>query len=52
MRSTTPTSASIRGYAEYLREAGYYCTNNSKTDYNTSTITASIWDESIILPII
>ncbi|MDX1284801.1 MAG: sulfatase-like hydrolase/transferase, partial [Draconibacterium sp.] len=21
-------------YPQYLREAGYYCTNNSKTDYN------------------
>jgi len=30
-----------------MREAGYYCTNNAKTDYNTNTIDPnSIWDES------
>ncbi len=45
MRSNYPTSGIIKGYPEYLHQAGYYCTNNSKTDYNTSTIDASIWDE-------
>jgi N-sulfoglucosamine sulfohydrolase len=35
----------IRGYAEYLRKAGYYCTNNSKTDYNWNQ-PKSTWDES------
>ena len=30
-----------------LREAGYYCTNNSKTDYQFSKLSAKeIWDES------
>ena len=24
----------IRPFTEYLRKAGYYCTNNSKEDYN------------------
>ncbi|HKI89188.1 MAG TPA: sulfatase-like hydrolase/transferase, partial [Draconibacterium sp.] len=29
------------------REAGYYCTNNAKTDYNTNSIDPKIiWDES------
>lgn len=36
---------SIRCFPEYLRDAGYYCTNNSKEDYNFST-DAQIWDES------
>ena len=30
-----------------LRDAGYYCTNNSKTDYQFKTPSAAdIWDES------
>ena len=32
-------------YTRYLREAGYYCTNNSKTDYNTTIDDKSLWDE-------
>ena len=28
----------------YLREAGYYCTNNNKQDYNI--VTDKVWDES------
>jgi arylsulfatase A-like enzyme len=47
MRSTYPKSADVHTYPEYLRQAGYYCTNNAKTDYNTSGIIPSeIWDES------
>jgi N-sulfoglucosamine sulfohydrolase len=47
MRSNYRKSEMVRTYAEYLHEAGYYCTNNSKTDYNTSDIDpAKIWDES------
>ena len=40
---------SVTGFPAYLRQAGYYCTNNSKTDYNTSAekrIIAESWDES------
>ena len=33
-------------YPEYMREAGYFCTNNSKTDYNTTEDHKSLWDES------
>lgn len=41
--ATPPPEA--RCFTEYLRAAGYYCTNNSKTDYQFQTpITA--WDES------
>ena len=34
MRSRAPLPDGIRFYSHYLREAGYYCTNNSKKDYN------------------
>jgi arylsulfatase A-like enzyme len=32
-------------YPEHLRKAGYYCTNNSKTDYNLANARQP-WDES------
>ncbi len=32
-------------YPAYLREAGYFCTNNSKTDYNTVLNHEKMWDE-------
>lgn len=32
-------------YPQLLRDAGYYCTNNAKTDYNTTTDNKSCWDE-------
>ncbi len=34
MRSTTTLPAAVKCFTEYLRNAGYYCTNNAKTDYN------------------
>ncbi len=47
MRSRYPMSAEVHTYPEYLRKAGYYCTNNAKTDYNTSAFEYdAIWDES------
>jgi arylsulfatase A-like enzyme len=47
MRSNYPMSAIIKPYPLYLRELGYYCTNNAKTDYNTSSVSPKkIWDES------
>lgn len=47
MRSYYPKSDVVKTYPELLREAGYYCTNNVKTDYNTESIIPSeIWDES------
>lgn len=33
-------------FPQYLREAGYYCTNNNKTHYNTTVSHASFWDEN------
>ena len=35
----------IKAYTEYLRSAGYYCTNNSKTDYQIG-VTPAQWDEN------
>ena len=35
----------VRCYTEYMREAGYYCTNNSKTDYQFTPPLAA-WDEN------
>ncbi|MEA4935870.1 MAG: sulfatase [Paludibacter sp.] len=32
-------------YPQLLRDAGYYCTNNAKTDYNTTTNNKICWDE-------
>jgi len=46
MASNYPTSDHIRSYAEVLRSAGYYCTNNSKTAYNSGSFNTDIWDES------
>lgn len=32
-------------FPQKLREAGYYCTNNSKTHYNSTTDNKICWDE-------
>src|SRR5262249_40513221 len=45
MRSMVPYPAGKEMYPQYLREAGYYCTNNSKTDYNLRE-PGKVWDES------
>lgn len=37
---------SIRCFPEYLRRAGYYCTNNAKQDYNFAPTPEETWDES------
>jgi len=45
MRCKGVPPAYVKCFTEYLRGAGYYCTNNSKTDYNFDPpVTA--WDES------
>ena len=49
LRSQFPIPAEFRPFTAYLREAGYYCTNNVKTDYNLRDEAAYIrdgWDES------
>ncbi len=45
MRSMTRLPTDIKMYPVYLRELGYYCTNNSKEDYNLEKV-GQIWDES------
>ncbi len=48
-RSNYPIPAIIHGFPYYLQQAGYYTTNNSKTDYNVKNPKAFIedaWDES------
>lgn len=51
MRSKAVPSAGVKAFTEHLRAAGYYCTNNSKTDYNFEAPPSnrppdSVWDES------
>ncbi|MFC0038560.1 sulfatase-like hydrolase/transferase [Actinomadura rayongensis] len=46
MRAVSPFPDALDTYAELLREAGYYCTNNAKTDYNTDLDKDAVWDES------
>jgi len=45
MRSTNRIPESIRLFPEYLRKAGYYCSNNSKTDYNLTPVPRDAWHE-------
>ena len=46
MRSYYSKSETVKTYPEFLREMGYYCTNNVKTDYNLGNFDdKSIWDE-------
>ncbi len=45
MRSTYPIPDFVKFYPHYLKEAGYYTTNNNKKDYNTSD-QPEVWDES------
>ncbi len=45
MRSGVTLPPGMKLYPEVLREAGYYCTNNSKTDYNFAKATGG-WDDS------
>jgi arylsulfatase A-like enzyme len=45
MRSMVPFPTGKKMYPQFLREAGYYCTNNSKEDYNL-TKPGEIWNES------
>ncbi|HEU0173814.1 MAG TPA: sulfatase-like hydrolase/transferase [Blastocatellia bacterium] len=51
MRSKAAPPAGVKAFTEYLRAAGYYCANNSKTDYNFEAPPAhrppdTVWDDS------
>ena len=45
MRSQVRLPAGIRMYPQFLRETGYYCSNNSKEDYNLEK-PGQVWDDS------
>ena len=45
MRSNHPIPPDFVAHATHLRRAGYYCTNNVKTDYNFRGKHHLIWDE-------
>ena len=48
-RSNYPIPEYIKGFPSYLQQAGYYTTNNSKTDYNVANagkFTKEAWNES------
>ncbi len=45
MRSQVPMPRAVKMYPQYLRDAGYYCTNHSKEDYNLAK-PGQVWDES------
>jgi len=44
LRSNVRLPEQIKCFPEYLRSAGYYCSNNYKKDYNFTDI--DVWDES------
>lgn len=46
MRSYRALPEGFKFFPEYLRAAGYYCTNNSKTDYNTANAFDHVWNAS------
>lgn len=48
MRSQTVLPKAFKMYPQFLKEAGYYCTNNSKEDYNLAKPggQGAVWDES------
>lgn len=48
LRSQFAIPDAVKGFPTFLRQAGYFCTNNVKTDYNTSAekrIVTESWDE-------
>lgn len=49
MRSLAVPPPEVKCFTEYLRAAGYYCSNNAKTDYNfngPANAPLSAWDDS------
>ncbi len=51
MRSKAVPPPGVKAFTETLRAAGYYCTNNAKTDYNFEAPPANrppdtVWDET------
>jgi N-sulfoglucosamine sulfohydrolase len=46
MRSQRPFPDGVKFFPEFLRAAGYFTTNNAKTDYNTSSSWDTAWNEN------
>ena len=46
MRSKATLPDQIKCFPYYLKQSGYYCTNNSKTDYNFLWQENEVWNES------
>ena len=50
MRSAAVPPPYVKCFSQYMRAAGYYCTNNAKTDYNFTgeyiSVPLGAWDES------
>ncbi|MCX7887301.1 MAG: sulfatase, partial [Verrucomicrobiae bacterium] len=44
MRTTVTLPDEVKCFTEYLRAAGYYCSNNAKTDYNFP-VPPNAWDD-------
>ncbi|WP_446653477.1 sulfatase-like hydrolase/transferase [Blastomonas sp.] len=44
MRAVATLPKDFRTYPELMRAAGYFCTNNAKTDYNCNVDADAIWD--------
>jgi len=45
MRCSARLPKRIKAFSSYLRKSGYYCSNNSKTDYQTKDL-KDAWDQS------
>jgi arylsulfatase A-like enzyme len=45
MRSMVSLPDYVRAFPQFLQDAGYYCTNHSKTDYNVR-FPSPVWSES------
>lgn len=45
MRSTVTLPEDVHPFPRYLRDAGYFCTNNLKTDYNFP-VPDGVWDQN------
>jgi len=44
MRTNVPFPKGVKCFPEYLRAAGYFCTNKSKTDYQSNQNLKAVWD--------
>ncbi|SDC89353.1 Arylsulfatase A [Sphingomonas sp. YR710] len=44
MRAIGKVPHTFQTYPELMRKAGYFCTNNAKTDYNSDVDPKAIWD--------